>query len=406
MDDGFVPISEASWEPRMKIFDCDNHYYEAPDAFTRHVPEAMRRRCLEWAEVDGRRRHVLGGQVDYSVGNPLFDPVAKAGILSEYYNGNPQGLPASDLMRGNLEKQPACYRDPAARLTRMDEQGLEAIWLFPTLGVLYEEPLKHDPDAVCALFRGFNRWLAEDWGLAYRGRIFSAPYISLADPDFALAELEWALDQGAHMVVTRPAAAFTRQGPRSPADPIFDGFWARLDEAGIPLVIHTGNSGYSTHGYADDAFGRASIGMSRRPSVKGLSLERAAHDFLITLGFEKLFERFARLRIVSIENGAGFIPALLRQLEHAKVRNPWHFGEDPVALFRNHVSVNPFWEDDIEEVVEAMGADRVVFGSDWPHMEGLPEPRDFLAQVEAFDEAVQEKILYTNAAALNTPGSV
>lgn len=387
----------------LALYDCDNHYYEAVDAFTRHVPAHMRARCVQWAEVDGRQRHVVAGRIDYSVGNPTFDPTARPGILYDYYRGNPRGLPASEMMRGGLEPLPAAYRDPEARLQCMDEQGLEATWLFPTLGVLYEELVKHDVEAVCALFTGFNRWLAEDWGLTHRDRIFCAPYLSLADVDWACSELEWALAEGAHLVVMRPAAAFTADGPRSPADPHFDRFWARLDEAGIPLVIHTGNSGYANNGYADDRFGRASIGMSRRPSVKGLALERAANDFLLTLAYDKLFERFPNLRVASIENGSQFLPDLLSKLEHAKERNPWHFDEDPVLLFREHVWVNPFWEDDIAEVVALMGAERVIFGSDWPHMEGLPQPRDILPDVEGFDAATRAAFLANNTRSLAQP---
>ena len=62
-----------------RIFDCDNHYYEAPDAFIRHVPLEMQPRCVQWAEVGGRKRHVVAGKLDLSVGNPLFDPVGPAG---------------------------------------------------------------------------------------------------------------------------------------------------------------------------------------------------------------------------------------------------------------------------------------------------------------------------------------
>ncbi len=382
------------------LFDCDNHYYEAPDAFTRHVPDAMQPRCVQWAEIDGRMRHVVGGRVDYSVGNPLFDPIAPPGILYDYYNGNPRGLPASEMMRGNLQPQDPCYRDPNERLVKMDSQGVEAVWLFPTLGVLYEEPLKHDPEAVCALFEGFNRWLRDDWGFVHEERIFTAPYLSLADLDWACRELEWAIAEGARVLVMRPAAAFTREGSFSPADSRFDPFWARLDEAGLPLVIHTANSGYSTNGYADDRFGRASIGMSRRPSVKGLALQRAANDFLLTLCYDLLFERFPNLRIASIENGSGFIPDLLRNLRHAKDRNPWHFKEDPEQLFREHVFVNPFWEDHIAEVVEWMGAERVIFGSDWPHMEGLPAPADIASEIASLDEATRRAFLCENTRAL------
>jgi len=371
------------------IFDCDNHYYEAPDAFTRHVPPDMQPRCVQWVEIDGRMRHLVGGRVDHSVGNPLFDPIAPPGCLHEYYRGNPRGLPAAELMRGRLAPQPAAYREPAARLATLDAQRLEAAWLFPTLGVLYEEPLKHDVEAVCALFQGFNRWLQEDWGLVHEGRLFAAPYLSLCDPAWACRELEWALAHDARIVVMRPAAAFTADGPRSPADPVFDPFWARLHEAGVTLVIHTGNSGYSSNGYASDGFGRASIGMSRRPSVKGLALGRAAYDFLFTLACDALFERFPNLRVASVENGSGFLPDLFRNLAHARERNPWHFREDPVALLREHVWVSPFWEDDLDETVAHMGPERVIYGSDWPHMEGLPAPRDILSEQSLPPEAAR-----------------
>ena len=59
-----------------------------------------------------------------------------------------------------------------------------------------------------ATFRAFNRWLEEDWGFAYEGRIFASPYISLANLDVAVAELEWAIERGARHVVMRPAAVF------------------------------------------------------------------------------------------------------------------------------------------------------------------------------------------------------
>lgn len=398
-----IEILGAGARPALRtmIFDCDNHYYEALDAFTRHVPPNMHHRCVQIAEVDGRTRHVVGGVVDYSVGNPLFDPIAKPGVLYDYFKGNPRGKPAAELMRGQLEPQPAAYRDPDARLKVMNEQGIDSVWLFPTLGVLYEEPLKHDVQAVCATFEGFNRWLDEDWGLCRDERIFSAPYISLADVDWACRELEWAVSRDARILVMRPAAVWTAAGPCSPADPRFDPFWARVNEAGITVIAHTANSGYSNNGYAVDDFGRSSIGMSRRPSVKSLVLERAANDFLLTLAFENLFERFPNLRIGSVENGSGFLPDLLRQLASAKSRNPWHFKEDPVESFRKHVWINPFWEDEIEEVVELMGAENVIFGSDWPHMEGLPDPKGILEEIAGLDEKSRKAFLYDNTQGLN-----
>src|SRR5439155_4823055 len=158
-----------------------------------------------------------------------------------------------------------------ARLATMDEHGLGRIWLFPTLGMIYEELLKDDPEAVGLMFRAFNRWLDEDWGFAYQNRIYASPYITLADVDWAVAELEWAIDRGARHVVMRPAAPTTRAGQAPPADPRFDPFWARVDEAGITVVVHAADSGYSSQGYAADGFAATFEGASK-PTIKMLSM--------------------------------------------------------------------------------------------------------------------------------------
>jgi len=381
-----------------RAFDADNHYYEALDAFTRHLDPKVGPRTVQWAEIEGRKYHVVGGRVSRAVTNPTFDPIAKAGALSDYFRGNPEQRFPMDFLR---EREPirAEYRDRDARLAVMDEFGLEQIWMFPTLGMLYEELLKHDPDAVATTFRAFNRWLAEDWGFDYRGRIFAAPYISLADVDFAVGELEWALDHGARVVVMRPAAPTTVTGQLPPADPAFDPFWARANEAGITIVVHAGDSGYSSQGYARDGFAATFEG-GGRPSIKLLAMERAIYDFLASLVFDQLFVRFPNLRIASVENGSEFLPDLFRKLASVGRRIPGFFAEDPTELFRRHIWINPFWEDDPYEIVEHVGPDRVIFGSDWPHIEGMPKPLDYATELKDFDGATQRKILRGNAAEL------
>jgi len=380
-------------------FDADNHYYEALDAFTRHLDPKLGPRVIQWADIDGRKYHVIGGRVSRAVTNPTFDPVAPAGALSDYFRGNPEGKRPKQLLYGEPIRPE--YRDPEARIAAMDRQGLDKIWLFPTLGMIYEELLKHDPEGVGLLFTSFNRWLDEDWGFACCDRIFAAPYISLADVSHAVAELEWALGRGAHHVVMRPAAPTTRSGPRPPADPSFDPFWARVNEAGITVVVHAGDSGYSSHGYAVDGFAATFEG-SNRPSIKMLSMERAIYDFLASLVFDKLFDRFPNLRLASVENGSEFLPDLFRKLRSASRKLPGWFSEDPVETFRRHVWVNPFWEDDVNEVVALMGADRVIFGSDWPHIEGMPAPLDYTAELAAFDEPTRRRILGENTEGLTT----
>ena len=383
----------------IRIFDADNHYYESEDAFIRHVPKEMQRRCVQWAEQDGKRYHVIGGKIDHQVANPTFNPVSAPGVLREYYQGNPEGKSAGELIRSAVGPMPPEYMDRDARVARMKEQDVEGIWLFPTLGVLYEARMRNDIEAIRTVFGAFNRWLDEDWGINRGDGIHSAPYIPLADLDWACAELEWALERDARIIVMRPAAVWTADGPKSPADPYFDPFWSRVNEAGVTTVAHVANSAYSTNGYPKGGTLDV-IGSGKRPTVASLNPERAIYDFLITLIYDKLFERFPNLRLASVENGSEYLPDMFRKLRQSANRLPAYYDEDPVEIFKQHIWINPFWEDDIAEVAEHMGADRVIFGSDWPHMEGLGQPRDIIGDIAAMDPADQAKILYENTASL------
>jgi predicted TIM-barrel fold metal-dependent hydrolase len=387
-----------------RVFDSDNHYYEAEDAFTRHLDPRLGSRTVQWVEVDGRRYHAVGGNICRVVSNPTFDPIVKPGALYDYFRGNEAGKRPDEYMADREPIRPE-YRDRDVRLKVMDEQGLEAVWLFPTLGVLYEEQLKQDPWAVGATFKAFNRWVAEDWGLDYQDRIFAGPYISLADLDIAIGELEWAVSNGARMVCMRAAAPTTETGQRSPIDPMFDPFWARLNESGVTLVVHAGDSGQSMNGYASEKWrGDGSFGEDGgKPSIKSFVVERATSDFLATLLFGKLFDRYPNIRMASVENGSSFVPDLIKKLTSTGKKHASYFSEDPADTFRRHVWINPFWEDEVHEVIDAVGVDRVIFGSDWPHMEGLAQPLDYLRDVSGLSPADQQKVMHDNVAYLNKP---
>lgn len=383
-------------------FDCDNHYYEALDAFTRHLSPKDGPRCVQWAEIDGRKYQVVGGRVSRVVTNPTFDPIAPAGAMHDYFRGNPDKKHPLEFLSVREAIRPE-YRDRDARLGTMDRQGVSKIWLFPTLGMLYEELLKHDPEGVGIMFTAFNRWLEEDWGFDYADRIFAGPYISLASVDWACRELDWALDKGARVIVMRPAAPTTENGQRSPFDEMYDPFWARVNEAGITTVIHAGDSGYSSNGYANDAFSAQFSGGGWKPSIKSFAIERAAQDFIITSVFEKLFDRFPNVRMASVENGSEFLGDACNKLTSTAKKMPGYFSDDPVETLRNNWWINPFWEDDVHEVARIMGTDRVLFGSDWPHIEGMPDPLNYLPELKAFSEEDQRRILLDNVTELNTP---
>jgi predicted TIM-barrel fold metal-dependent hydrolase len=69
----------------------------------------------------------------------------------------------------------------------------------------------------------------------------------------------------------------------------------------------------------------------------------------------------------------------------------------PSEIFKQHIWVSPFPEEDVPRLVEAIGAERVLFGSDWPHLEGTPEPIDYATHLKAIDDASVRRIMRDNA---------
>ena len=385
----------------FRAFDADNHYYEAEDAFTRHLDPKMRRRAMQWGELNGRKVLLVGGKVNRFIPNPTFDPVAKPGCLDDYFRGrNPEGKSIREVF-GELEPINPAYRDRDARLALMDSQNLEGMFLFPTLGVGMEESLKDDPEAAIAAFSAFNRWMAEDWGFAYQERLYAAPYITLMDVDRAVAELEWALARDARVIVMRAGPIETPSGGASPADERFDPFWSRVAEAGITAAYHSGDSGYLRF---YDAWGLG--GEFQSFDFNPLRLCMSAQpimDTMAALVCGGLFDRHPRLRVATIETGSSWVAPLLSRFKKAYGQMPFAFQQDPVEAFRKHVWVSPYYEDDLPGLRDAIGADHVLFGSDFPHAEGLAEPTGFVNDLEGYGKDDIRLVMRENGMGLVRP---
>jgi predicted TIM-barrel fold metal-dependent hydrolase len=373
-----TPVGADASAPAVDYttFDADNHYYEATDAYTRYIDKAMAKRAMQWAEINGRQRLLVGGKVNRFIPNPTFDPVAKPGSLDDYFRGrNPEAQDIRALF-GDLEPIRPEYRDRDARLAAMDQQGLDGCLLFPTLGVGMEEALAGDPEALVAAFSAFNRWLEDDWGYAYQERIFAAPMLTLIDVEAAVAELARVLDADARVICVKGGPAHSPTGLVSPADRRFDPFWGLVNESGVTVGIHSGDAGYGRYINDWEPFGDFEA-FRQSPLRSVLSSDRPPFDTMAALVCQGLLDRFPNIRVASIESGADWVPVLLKKLKKVYGQMPAAFASDPVETFRQRVWVAPFYEDDLGVLKEVLGVDRLLFGSDWPHAEGLAVPRDF-----------------------------
>jgi predicted TIM-barrel fold metal-dependent hydrolase len=388
-------------------FDADQHYYEAEDAFTRHLPKDMQKRCMQWAVINGKKRLLVGGKINRFIPNPTWDPVAKPGSLDAYFRGkNTGGLDVKTLF-GELDplsEHPEYVTDRDKRLEVMDAQGVEAAYFFPTLAVGMQQSLAHDLPAAVAAFESFNRWMEEDWGFAYQDRIFAAPVITLVDPDAAVRQVEFALDHGARMVCMVPGPVPCETGSRSPAHPAYDPVWARINEAGILVGVHGGDGGMNEYLAKWEETDEMQAFRST-PLRQVMTHERQIFDTFAALICHGLFDRFPNLRMASIENGGMFAPKLIEELHIAYGKMPQEFGKHPVEAFKEHVWVSPFYEDDIPLLKHELGAEHLLFGSDWPHAEGLADPTDFIDDIPGFSDDEVRKIMRDNAWDLITPRS-
>jgi predicted TIM-barrel fold metal-dependent hydrolase len=379
-----------------KPIDADNHYYETLDAFTRHLDKKFRDRGVRPVQSGKHVELLLGGTVNRFVPNPTFDPIIVPGCMDPLFRGQiPEGVDPRSLLQ--VEPLRSEYQNRDRRLATMDEQGLGGALLFPTLGCGVEEGLRNDIEATMASLSAFNRWLEEDWGFDYEHRIIAAPMLSFADPDAAVIEVESLIGRGARIVHVRPAPVPGPNGTgRSLGDKSHDPVWARLAEASVPVAFHLGDSGYNRFAAAWGAsatfegFGKTDV-LSRI-----LVSDRAIHDTIASLIIHGVFKRHPTLRVASIENGSDWLALLVKRLRKQRNQTPWIFVEDPLDTVRRHVWTTPYLEEDFEALAELIGVEHILFGSDWPHGEGVAYPLDFAKELSGFDERSVQRIMHDN----------
>jgi predicted TIM-barrel fold metal-dependent hydrolase len=382
-----------------QLIDADSHYYEPDDCFTRHIEKQYADRVVRVVRGESPHARVYIGQDRLNFFSaPPGEVTGSPGSLYEFLRSGGEG---GDHMIQNplhgLDVPEFVNRD--ARLRWMDSHDVEASLLLPSLGVGVEHQLRHDSETTFANLRAFNRWIEDDWGFSYLNRIIGVPMLSLIDIDLCVGELERVLKAGARIVHLRPGPV----NGRSPADPNFDPFWSRVQEAGIPVCFHLGDDGYTE--YQSALWGeKPNPPCHRRTIFQNItsSIERAIVDTMCALITHNLFGRFPEVTVISIENGSDWVLPLIKKMnKFARMMDDrdWMFGklkEKPGEIFKRHVRVAPFFEDDLPKLIAGVGVGNVLGGSDFPHPEGLADPRDFASHLEGQPYGLVRSVMRDN----------
>lgn len=370
-----------------EIIDVDTHITEPPDLWTSRVPASMADR-VPYVDKDHRGFDAwfLNGERIASVGF-----TATAGW----------GEPVSDGGPATYDQLHPAAADPAARLEYMDSERIWAMVLYPNVGGFGNQRFLalDDADLMLACVQAYNDFQT-DFASADPRRLLPVTALPFWDIDATVAEIERCHDLGHRGVL------FTGE-PESFDQPFlsdthWDPLWAVAQERGLPVSFHIGSGDFEkdfsparirSQGFAT-AYARVSA---------NLFLGNGFH--LTELLFSGVLARFPELQVVSVESGIGWVPFMLEALDH-------QFHEAGLAHARPDLEMLPseyfarqvyacYWFEQVgpQRLIETIGADRILFETDFPH------PTCLYGNVwEAIDgglaghsDEVRRKILWDNA---------
>jgi predicted TIM-barrel fold metal-dependent hydrolase len=291
----------------------------------------------------------------------------------------------------------------ADRPRALDLLGFASQLVFNTFlsGLLSRAEHGDDLDLAYGMASAHNRALL-DFCRVDR-RLLATGYVPLADFERARAMAAECIRAGARALLV-PSRC-----PRghSPSHVALDPVWAQAEEAGIPIVFHVGGGGqllapdYFQNGLPPEKDFHG--GEENFRSVDYMAIPHPPMQTLATMILDGVLERFPRLRVGVIEQGASWVPGWMRQLDSAFEAFRRHeqrlqrLGLRPSEYVRRQVRVTPYPAEDVGWIVEQAGPEICLFSSDYPHVEGGRNPmRRFEASLARLPESVRRRFYCDN----------
>jgi uncharacterized protein len=367
----------------FSVVDADAHVMEPPDLWEQYIDPQFRSQAPKGygtvsLEVLGQRMPDLTGLGER--------PALFATIETQM-----------DWRESHDERYTAAARrgyDPASQIDAMDQEGVDLAVLYPTRGLFAVAVNDLPPQLVGAICRAYNHWLAEF--CSYRpGRLFGAALIALHDPEVAAAEARFAVEQlGLRAIFLRPNPI----NGRTIDHPEHEPFYAEVERLGVPLAVH------------DAAAPRvAQFGRDRYDKLIKLHMMCHAVESMgacMDLILGGVFERHPRLRCAFLEASCGWVPWWLERMdehyEKFKYMEGGALSLAPSAYFRRQCFVSAEAEErGAKAVVEALGDENLVVGTDYPHGDSsFPYAIASFVAHDALTETAKRKALWHNAVRL------
>ena len=290
--------------------------------------------------------------------------------------------------------------DPAERGRALDLLGFDKQLVFATFAAT--QFMGNDPELLHGGTRALNRamgdFCSDDERMIGVGSVF------WGDPERTLEEARAAIEAGCGAVLVPSMPG----GDLSPTHPDHHPLWALLEERGIPFMLHIGGGGRSLpKAFHHNGLAKTSDFLGGGENIRSkdyLVLHNVPEMFLGCMALDGIFEKFPGLRGGCIEQGALWVPAMLRRMDLAQqtfqktepaLRLPMKASE----YIRRQVRFTPFPTEPVGWLIEQAGEELFLFSSDYPHPEGGRDPLGrFERSMEGSSEAAKQKFYSENFA--------
>lgn len=349
------------------FYDADSHIMELPDFLKAYADPAIKD---EIPEVSYSASIVTDEEVAVIVSQG--NRHSEAHIAEQIALGD-------QLIESSKEIQALGAFNSTDRTQAMDLLGFRKQLVFATHSVAFPfHPSSKKPmNLRYGAARAHNRHMVDF--CRNDNRLMGVGIVPLDDPEQAIKEAEWVIDQGLESIWVPHRSPIGH----SPGHVELEGFWARLAEAGVPFLLHVGGAPLQIgKSWANNGRGKTRDWLGGGENVRSkdaMVLHQAPEMFISMMMADGVFARHPKLKGACVELGAGWVPSMLRQLDsvaraYGKVDESLKFDRKPSEQLIEQMGFTPMPHEDVANMIEQSHPDLYLFSSDYPHIEGTRDP--------------------------------
>ena len=337
------------------VIDADSHILEPIDLWQKYLEPKYQDRAMRIEkDSQGWEQWIVNGK-PYSYRHGIFGDMGAIGQdLKRYFT------PGQATYEEGRQLSPGGC-DPHERIKVLDEEGIDTVLLYPSLGITWEGGCD-DAELADAYCRAYNNWLIE-WCGNYPDRLIAIAHISLMDPKAGAEELKRTVKAGAKGAMLRAYPS----GDRPSGHPDNDVFWATAQELDIPVALHIGGAKELAGGEIADTR------MGHNTWWNYVMFMTELQTGITSIMNGAVLERFPRLKIVLLESGCGWIAYWLSRMDetfdHTGFSTP--LKQHPSEYFKRQCFITMDADEELaSDMIRRVGAQSFMWAADYPHSDG------------------------------------